>query len=45
MPSASESKSIGAKATCKMLVKLTPGVNFTNVLNKAFMHGDPKSAK
>ena len=29
----------------KMLVKLTPGVNFTNILHSAFTHADPKSAK
>ena len=28
-----------------MLVKLTPGVNFTNVLRATFMCADPKSAK
>ena len=28
-----------------MLVKSTPGVNFTKVLRAAFMHADPKSAK
>jgi len=28
-----------------MLVKLTPGVNFTNILHKAFTRADPKSAK
>jgi len=28
----------------KMLVKLTPGVNFINILLKAFKHVDPKSA-
>ena len=38
-------KEIGAKAACKMLVKLTPGVNFTNVLQAAFTSADPKSTK
>jgi hypothetical protein len=28
-----------------MLVKLNPGVKFTNILRAAFMHSDPKSAK
>jgi len=28
-----------------MLVKSTPGVNFTNVLGAAFAHEDPQSAK
>jgi hypothetical protein len=38
-------KSTGAKAAHKMLVKLTTGVNFTNILHKAFTRSDPKSAK
>jgi len=29
----------------KMLMKLIPGVNFTNVLQAAFTQTDPKSAK
>jgi len=33
------------KSVCKMLVKLRPGVNFTNILREAFMHRDPKSTK
>jgi len=33
------------KRACKMLMKSTPGVNFTNILLKAFTHADPKSAK
>jgi len=33
------------KGARKTLVKLTPGVNFTNILRKAFMRKDPKSAK
>jgi hypothetical protein len=28
---------IGAKAALEMLVKLTPGVNFTNALHAAFL--------
>jgi len=28
-----------------MLMKLTPGVNFTNILMAAFMRADPKDAK
>ncbi len=28
-----------------MLVKLSPGVNFINVLQAAFAHADPKSVK
>jgi hypothetical protein len=30
-------KDFGAKAAHKMLVKLTPGVNFTNTLRAAFL--------
>jgi len=33
------------KGMCKMIVKLTTGVNFINVLHAAFTHPDPKSAK
>jgi len=33
------------KAACKMLVKLTIGVNFINVLQAAFAHADPKVKK
>jgi len=33
------------KASRKMLVKLTPGVNFINVLRAALIHADPKSVK
>ena len=33
------------KAGRKMLVKLTPGVNFTNVLQAAFTLADPESTK
>jgi len=33
------------KVESKMLVKLTPGVNFTNILLSAFMCADPKCAK
>ncbi len=29
----------------KRLVKLTPGVNFVNILNAAFTQADPNSAK
>ncbi len=32
-------------AMYKLLVKSTPGVNFTNVLRTAFAHVDPKSVK
>jgi len=32
------------KAGHKMLVKLTPGVDFTNILPAAFTNADPKSA-
>jgi hypothetical protein len=28
-----------------MLVKLIPGVNFTNILQAAFAHTNPESAK
>jgi len=37
--------STSVKAECRMLMKLTPGVDFINVLWAAFMHADPKSAK
>jgi hypothetical protein len=33
------------KCAHKMLMKLTPGVDFTNVLQAAFTLADPKSAK
>jgi len=33
------------KVTHKMLVKLTPGVNFTNILCSSFIYADSKSAK
>jgi len=33
------------KAACKMLIKLTPGLNFINVLLTAFTLVDPKSVK
>jgi len=33
------------KAAQKIMVKLTPGVNFINILLKAFTLADPKSAK
>ncbi len=33
------------KAAGKMLVKSTPGVDFTNILRAAFPRVDPKSAK
>jgi len=38
-------KNISAKAARKMLMKLTTGVDFTNILSAAFKHPDPKSAK
>jgi len=38
-------ESAHTKATRKILVKLTPGVIFINVLRAAFDHADPKSAK
>ncbi len=40
-------QNIGAKAACKMLMRLTPGVNFTNPLSKslkAMAKGDDVSA-
>jgi len=37
--------STGIKAEHKMLVNLTPGLNFINVLRTAFTHVDPKYAK
>jgi len=36
---------VQAKAAQRMLMKLTPGVNFTNILRTAFMLVDPKSVK
>jgi len=33
------------KVTCKKLMKLTPGEDFTNILCAAFMCKEPKSAK
>jgi len=33
------------KASYKMLVKLTPGVDFINILRVAFTLADPKSSK
>jgi len=38
-------KNVGAKAVCKMLVKLTTGVNFINILRAAFAPVYPKSVK
>jgi len=38
-----ESKPV--KAACKMLIKSTPDVNFTNILQAAFTQADPKRAK
>jgi hypothetical protein len=31
-------KDFGTKAVNKMLVKLTPGINFTNILRAVFSH-------
>jgi len=39
------SGSARAKAACKTLMKLSPGVNFTNVLWASFTEEDPESAK
>jgi hypothetical protein len=33
------------KAVQRTLMKLSPGVNFINFLQAAFMHADPKSTK
>jgi len=38
-------QNIGTKAAHKMLVKLKPGANFTNILLAAFGQEDLKSAK
>jgi len=38
-------QNIGKKVLSKMLMKLTPGVNFTNILWAALAHIDPKSEK
>jgi len=40
-----KSLSYEKKTAWKMLVKMTPGVNFINFLHKAFTRADPKSAK
>jgi len=37
--------SMSVKAAHKTLVKLTPGVDFTNILCSAFMHANTKSTK
>ncbi len=37
--------SVRVKAVCITLMKLSPGVNFNNILRKLFTHVDPKSAK
>jgi len=37
--------SVHVKAARKMLMNLTPGVNYTNFLQAAFMNADPKSTK
>jgi hypothetical protein len=37
--------SAGAKAAHRILMKLTPGVDFINISCTAFMCADPKSAK
>jgi hypothetical protein len=38
-------KNIGEKGVRKMLMKLTLGLNFINILRTAFMLVDPKSKK
>ncbi len=38
-------RSTSVKAEHKMLMKLTPGLNFINVLHTAFMLAEPKSVK
>ncbi len=35
----------GSRAACKMMRKLTQGVDFTNILRSAFTRADPKSTK
>jgi len=35
-------KNIGTKAACKILMKFTPWIDFTNILPKAFTNADPK---
>jgi len=37
--------STSIKAACKMLMKLTLGINFINVLHTAFTCADPKNGK
>ncbi len=36
---------MGAKAARRTLMKLTPGLNFINVLHTAFTHVDPESVR
>jgi len=38
-------ESTGAKAARRTLMKLTPGLNFINILRTTFTFADPKSAK
>jgi len=38
-------KDIGKKIASKMLMKLTPGLNFINILCTAFTHVEPKTVK
>jgi hypothetical protein len=38
-------KNISTKPASKMLIKLTTGANFTNILEAAFMLKDPKISK
>ncbi len=36
---------MSVKAAHRTLMKLTPGLNFINILRKAFMRGSPKAYK
>ena len=38
-------ESASVKAICRKFMKLSPGVDLTNVLHTAFTHADPKSTK
>jgi hypothetical protein len=44
-PNSKQRKNFCTKCAHKMLMKLTQGVNFTNILCAAFIHADPKCAK
>jgi len=37
--------STGSKAARRTMMKLTPGVNFTNIIHEVFTQADPKNTK